>query len=179
MTEDETVGWHHQLNGHEFGWTPGVGDGQGGLACCGSWSRKESDMTERLNWTEHPIISITDTQITTQGTISLKRQVVQDPWWLDWTELCRTDLQPKTCLPQQGTGCKHAHRKAWTRLRSVNSCSSTNAWRTWMLNSSLARETEDRSQTMMLRIQGRADPQSGCLPGWALRPPTAQEAAKC
>ena len=52
MTEDETAGWHHQLNGHEFGWTPGVGDGQGGLACCDSWGHKESDMTERLNWTD-------------------------------------------------------------------------------------------------------------------------------
>ena len=51
MTEDEMVGWHHRLNGHEFGWTPGVGDGQGGLACCGSWGHKESDTTERLNWT--------------------------------------------------------------------------------------------------------------------------------
>ena len=51
-TEDEMVGWHHQLNGHEFGWTLGTGDGQGGLACCGSWGHKESDMTERLNWTE-------------------------------------------------------------------------------------------------------------------------------
>ena len=51
-TEDKMVGWHHWLNGHGFGWTPGVGDGQGGLACCGSWSRKELDMTERLNWTE-------------------------------------------------------------------------------------------------------------------------------
>ena len=51
-TEDEMVGWHHQLNGHGFGWTPGVGDGQGGLACCGSWGHKESDMTEQLNWTE-------------------------------------------------------------------------------------------------------------------------------
>ena len=49
MTEDEMVIWHHRLNGHEFGWTPGVGDGQGFLACCGSWGRKESDMTERLN----------------------------------------------------------------------------------------------------------------------------------
>ena len=48
-TEDEMVGWHHQLNGHGFGWTPGVRDGQGGLACCGSWGHKESDMTERLN----------------------------------------------------------------------------------------------------------------------------------
>ena len=52
MTEDEMAGWHHQLDGHEFGWTPGVGDGQGGLACCESWGRKESDTTEWLNWTE-------------------------------------------------------------------------------------------------------------------------------
>ena len=51
-TEDEMVGWHHWLDGPEFGWTLGVGDGQGGLACCGSWSHKESDTTERLNWTE-------------------------------------------------------------------------------------------------------------------------------
>ena len=51
-TEDEMVGWHHQLYGHGFGWTPGVGVGQGGLACCGSWGRKESDTTKRLNWTE-------------------------------------------------------------------------------------------------------------------------------
>ena len=50
--EDEMVGWHHLFNGHEFGWTPGVGDGQGGLACCGSWGHKESDITEWLNWTD-------------------------------------------------------------------------------------------------------------------------------
>ena len=43
------VGWHHRLNGRGFGWTPGVGDGQGGLACCGSWGCKELDTTERLN----------------------------------------------------------------------------------------------------------------------------------
>ena len=51
-TEDEMAGWHHRLNGHEFEWTPGVGDGQGGLACCNSWGHKESDMTEWLNWTK-------------------------------------------------------------------------------------------------------------------------------
>ena len=49
MTEDELVGWPHQLNRHGFGWTLGVGDGQGGLACCGSRGRKELDMTEELN----------------------------------------------------------------------------------------------------------------------------------
>ena len=52
MTEDEMAGWHHWLDGHESEWTPGVCDGQGGLACCDSWGRKESDTTEWLNWTE-------------------------------------------------------------------------------------------------------------------------------
>ena len=51
-TEDQMIGWYHWLNGHEFGWTPGVGDGQGSLACWGSSGHKESDTTERLNWTE-------------------------------------------------------------------------------------------------------------------------------
>ena len=50
MTEDEMAGWHHWLDGCESEWTPGVGDGQGGLACCDSWGCKESDMTEWLNW---------------------------------------------------------------------------------------------------------------------------------
>ena len=49
MTEDEMVGWHHQLDGHGFGWTPRVGDRQGGLVCCGSCVRKKLDMTEQLN----------------------------------------------------------------------------------------------------------------------------------
>ena len=49
MTEDEMDGWHHRLNGHGFRWTLGVGDGQGGLVCCSSWARKESDTTEQLN----------------------------------------------------------------------------------------------------------------------------------
>ena len=56
MTEDEMIGWHHQLNGHEFEKTPGVGDRQGGLACCSPQDRKESDMTERLNRTDLNII---------------------------------------------------------------------------------------------------------------------------
>ena len=52
ITEDKMAGWHHRLDAHEFGWTTGVGDGQGGLACCDSWGRKESDTTEQLNWTD-------------------------------------------------------------------------------------------------------------------------------
>ena len=49
--EDEMAGWHHRLNGRESEWTPGDGDGQGGLACCDSCGCKESDTTEQLNWT--------------------------------------------------------------------------------------------------------------------------------
>ena len=61
MTEDEMAGWHHWLDGRESEWTPGVGDGQGGLACCNSWGRKELDTTELLNWTELGL-----------------------PWWFRW-----------------------------------------------------------------------------------------------
>ena len=52
MTEDQMVGWHHQHNGHGFGWTPGVGDGQGGLAGYSSWGRKDLDTTERRSLAE-------------------------------------------------------------------------------------------------------------------------------
>ena len=57
-TEDEMVGWHHQLNGCEFEWTPGDDDGQWGLACCDSWGRKESDTTELLNCTELRLLEL-------------------------------------------------------------------------------------------------------------------------
>ena len=60
MTEDGMAGWHHQLKRHEFEWTLGVGDGQGGLACCNSWDLKESDTTERLKWTEESGLKIRD-----------------------------------------------------------------------------------------------------------------------
>ena len=55
MTEDEMVGWHHQLDGHEFEQAPGVGDGQGSLACCSPWGHKELDMTKQLVWTENVV----------------------------------------------------------------------------------------------------------------------------
>ena len=58
MTEDKMVGWHYQLNGHGFGWTLGVSDGQGGLACCSSWGFKESDTTEWLIRTELDILHV-------------------------------------------------------------------------------------------------------------------------
>ena len=66
-TEDEMAGWHHWLDGRESEWTPGVGDGQGGLPCCDSWGRKESDTTELLNWTDW-------------------RMCMGLPWWLSRKE---------------------------------------------------------------------------------------------
>ena len=66
-TEDEMAGWHHRLTGHEFEWTPGVGDGQGGLACCDSWGCKESDTTEWLNWTELSTKNSSGTMKTDKG----------------------------------------------------------------------------------------------------------------
>ena len=71
MTEDGMVGWHHQLYGHGFGCTLRVGDGQGGLACCSSWGRKEWDMTKRLNWTE--IVEISKTTVNGDCSHEIKR----------------------------------------------------------------------------------------------------------
>ena len=66
LTEDAMIGWHHWLNGHEFEQAPGIGDGQGSLACCSVWGRKESDMTEWLNWPE----------------LLMRLSVVLDVYWL-------------------------------------------------------------------------------------------------
>ena len=73
-TEDEMAGWHHQLSGHGFRWTTGVGDGQGGLACCSSWGCKESDRTEQLNWTESLLNLITKEELFFRKTIICLRK---------------------------------------------------------------------------------------------------------
>ena len=77
-TEDEMVGWHHRLYGHEFEQVLGVGDGQGGLVCCSSWGHKELDTTERLNWTE---LSSTR-HWAGNSTVSISDRV----WWHFWGE---------------------------------------------------------------------------------------------
>ena len=70
-TEDEMVGWHHRLNGHGFGWTPGVGDGQEGQACWGSWGcRVRHDWATELNWTEFPCTSVLKAPKFTEATVS-------------------------------------------------------------------------------------------------------------
>ena len=97
-TEDEMAGWHHWLNGRESEWTPGVGDGQGGLVCCDSWGHKESDTTERLNWTE------------LNGKIGL-------PWWLRWYRIClqcrrQRSIPVSERSPGEGTAT-HSSILAW------------------------------------------------------------------
>ena len=70
------AGWHHRLDGHGFGQTPGVGDGQGGLACCDSWGRKESDTTKQLNGTD--ILKITlFNRLQNQGSEGQKRMPME------------------------------------------------------------------------------------------------------
>ena len=73
MTEDEMVRWHHWINGHKFESTPGVGVGQGGLACCSPWGRKEASTTEWLNWTDWP-----HTMLGTKDTVVSKTNVISD-----------------------------------------------------------------------------------------------------
>ena len=70
------AGWHHRLNGCEFEWTLGDGDGQGGLACCNSWGRKESDTTEQLNWTELKITADGDYSHEIKRPLLLGRKVM-------------------------------------------------------------------------------------------------------
>ena len=83
MTKDEMAGWHHQYDGHEFGWTLGVGDGQEGLACCNSWGHKESDMTEQLNWTE-----LTDDHLYSSAEFLSCVRLFATPW----TAACQASL---------------------------------------------------------------------------------------
>ena len=82
-TEAEMAGWHHQLNGHEFEWTPEVSDGQGGLACCNSWGRKELDTIEQLNWTELNV-SPKGTQEGEEYLSSRNHQTIATPYSEPW-----------------------------------------------------------------------------------------------
>ena len=77
-TEDEMAGWHHWLDGYESDWTLGVDDEQGGLVCCDSWGRKESDTTERLNWTELCQKLKDWTQLQSQG---VRQNKGSGSWW--------------------------------------------------------------------------------------------------
>ena len=105
-TEDEMAGWHHRLDGRESEWTPGVGDGQGGLACCDSWGRKESDTSERLTWPE------------LNWTISSHPCYQHSPalgnsWSIFWLWVCLFWTFPVTGITQQVAFCM------WLLLLSI------------------------------------------------------------
>ena len=110
------TGWYHRLDGHEFGWTPGVGDGQGGLACCNSWGRKELDMTERLNWTELSSHKLVDNPKGIQG------------WWpRTWRErdtLWRIKGQQRPGWVRYPNSCPTGHRflKKWDSEKVWDIC---------------------------------------------------------
>ena len=89
MTEDKMAGWNHGLNGRESEWTLGAGDGQGGLACCDSWGRKELDTTEQLNWTE--LI-----QLTTDNEL-LAQIYVKRSWFSKSLQECTSAFLPASC----------------------------------------------------------------------------------
>ena len=91
-TEDEMAGWHHRLDGHEFEWTPGDSDGQGGLACCDSWGRKESDTTERLNWTDLSNVNDFFKIVEEVNNCSLLFAKEGKWWWIQ----CRSGILIKT-----------------------------------------------------------------------------------
>ena len=94
-TEDEMAGWHHQLDGHEFEQDPGVGDGQGGLAYCSPWGRKESDTTDRLSWTvlatrwESEKIIKSDPKV-----LACRKGGWKGGWWVDVIITIREDPRP-------------------------------------------------------------------------------------
>ena len=96
--------WHHWLDGCESEWTPGVGDGQGGLVCCDTWGHKESDMTERLNWTELMTLFICQGDWTTRIPNSWSNVIlsVSVRVFLNETNIWIRRWSKSDCLPQHG-----------------------------------------------------------------------------
>ena len=125
-TQDEMTGWHHQLNAHEFEWTLGVGDGQGGLACGGWWGHKESDTTEWLNWTESCYYKIyLSVYIYLHGCFLVMRSQVN----FGFSSFCLCLFSPEMLLPGLGEdtaeevsygrqGCTRWHSISFPTLRS-------------------------------------------------------------
>ena len=87
-TEDEMIGWHHRLDGLEFEWGPGAGDGQGNLACCSPWDCKGSNTTEQLNWTEQFWkLEVQDQGVSKTVSSEAVTDSVSGSWWFAWISL--------------------------------------------------------------------------------------------
>ena len=107
------AGWHHWRDGRESEWTPGVGDGQGGLVCCDSWGRKESETTERLNWTELKTqISGGDSEVSTVSTSPQKKALTEET---DNTAAAKTGQLPMGAWgkPTPTPSCTEWRRVGW------------------------------------------------------------------
>ena len=118
-TGDEMVGWHRRLDGHEFEQAPGVGDGQGSLACCSPWGRKEPHMTEQLNWTEQPEGSSTGMPQARQGTEQENIPTCQQTGYFksSWAHSCSLNTTLDTILPpHQCAGTSPSHQESCTGL---------------------------------------------------------------
>ena len=103
MKEDKTVGWHHQLNGHEFEQALGVGDGQGSLVCCSLWDRKESDTTEQLNNNKQITIGQSYTVTSPIENHLMEKPALRKLKTVSWQEDCTPQ-----CLLRQRAGCRPA-----------------------------------------------------------------------
>ena len=143
--EDEMAGWHHGLDGHESEWTPGVGDGRGGLACCDSWGHKESDTTERLNWTElnwtelnarmelyrHIARQLTTEPLRTyrNGGVEIRRETIKDGEWSGARdELVKRDSASAKETFQEGSCLRNSAAQRRPQVWSEKF-----AWASWLV----------------------------------------------
>ena len=116
-TEDEMAGWHHWLHGPEFEWTLGVGDGQGGLACCDSWGRKQSRHTEWLNWTVNLENQDKSVTIFTGVDILLIQVYTSYLLWCTWHATFSKNKD--SCISKTPSDLEHISLRNLTTLRNI------------------------------------------------------------
>ena len=123
-TENEMVGWHQRRDGHVFEWTLGVAEGQGGLACCSPWGCKESDMTERLNWTD-PLISAASIFRNAYFLSWVSQVMSNNTWSSDLSGLNCLSMSPPTTLLQ----CENsAYKVSWCKTSEKSTHAKSQTW---------------------------------------------------
>ena len=153
MTEDEMIGWHHWLDGFESEWTPGDGDGQGGLACCDSWGRKESDTTEWLNRTELNWIAERQHDSNVFVLLTLSCLGLSIAWGLTSPQLGEGNGNPLQCSCLENP----VDRGAWRA--AVHRVTQSRTWLKWLsLHGALEKEMATHSSILAWRIPGTEEP---------------------